>query len=159
MNDVVKKTSRKTKIAVIAGAVILAGSIAAVAGGKAAWRHGAHMEHMIEHVSEDLNLDSAQTAQLEALGNTLLEVKKGMRDGNELQSVIASIQGQTLDQTALNALVDSKVNHVREQAPVVITAMANFYDGLNAEQQKEARAKIEKLANRIKSHRHGHDYD
>ncbi len=157
MNDVNNKMPRNKKITLIVGGVILLGSLAAFAGGKAYRHHGGHGSYMLEHVSDDLKLDNAQRAQLESLGSALIQAKQTLRNGDALTSVLASIQGEALDQSALTALVDNKLNAARQQSPQIISALAGFYDSLNYEQQQQARAKLERIATRIKSH--GHDDD
>ena len=152
-----KKTGRKKIIALVAGSAILIGSIGAWAGVRSHWHHGDHMQHAIDHISEELKLDDAQRGQLENLGTTLVGFKKTLRNGDEVDVILASIQGTSLDQTALNSLIDNKLNTVRAQAPEVITAVAQFYDGLDVQQQTQAREKLEEVASWAKRHRHNHD--
>ena len=157
MNDVIKKNSRKKQITLIASGVILIGSIAAYAGSKSHWHHGDRMAHMIEHISKDLSLNDVQSSQLDILDKALHQAKRALRGGDDIDIVLASIQGQSLDQSALNALIETKLDTTQAQAPQLIVAIANFYDGLNAEQQMQARDKLESLAERIRAHRHDHD--
>ncbi|MEM7207835.1 MAG: Spy/CpxP family protein refolding chaperone [Pseudomonadota bacterium] len=156
MNDVVQKKSRKKLIAVIAGGAVLVGSIAAYAGARSHWHHGKHMDHAVDHISQELELDDTQRTQLESLGKTLMEFKRVMRDGTEANVILASVQGTTLDQTTLNGLIESKLDAARAQTPQLVNAMANFYDGLNTEQQAEARARLERAAQWME-HRKGEE--
>ena len=155
MNDVVKKISRKKKFAIIAGGVILVGTLAAYAGIRNAW-HGDHMKYMVDHVSDELDLDDSQRAQLESLGTQLTETKSAMRSGREISSVLASVDGASLDQAALNTLITDKIDTARLQAPRIIASLAEFYDGLNADQQARTREKLQDMAEHWGSHRRGH---
>ncbi len=158
MNDVVKKISRKKKFAIIAGGVILVGTLAAYAGVKSAW-HGDHMKYMVDHVSGELDLDDSQRAQLESLGTQLTETRSAMRSGEEISSILASVDGASLDQSALNALITDKLDTARSQAPLIITSLAEFYDGLNADQQARTREKLQDMAEHWGSHRRGYEHN
>ncbi|MEM7292364.1 MAG: Spy/CpxP family protein refolding chaperone [Pseudomonadota bacterium] len=157
MNDVVEKKSRKKIIALITGGAILVGSIAAWAGVRSHWHHGDHMGHAVDHISEELELNDGQRAQLETLGHTLMSFKKTLRSGDEVDIILASVQGSTLDQAALNSLIENKLLTAQAQAPQVINAVAEFYDGLDSSQQSEARDKLEHMAQWVKRHKHDHD--
>ncbi len=156
MNDVVKKNSRKKKIAIIAGGVILVGTLAAYAGVRNAW-HGDHMKHMVDHVSDDLNLGDGQRAQLESLSARLIETRRAMRSGDEISSILASVEGTSLDQAALNALITGKLDTARAQAPKIIASLADFYNGLDADQQARTREKLQDMSEHWQSHRRGHE--
>jgi protein CpxP len=157
MNDVVKKISRKKKFAIIAGGVILVGTLAAYAGAKNSW-HGDHMKYMVDHVSDELDLDDSQRAQLESLSTQLTETRSAMRSGEEISSILASVDGTSMDQAALNALITDKIETARSQAPQIIASLAEFYDGLNAEQQAHTRDKLQDMSEHWGSHRRGHEH-
>ncbi len=158
MNDVGNKISRTKKFAIIAGGVILIGTLAAYAGVRNAW-HGDHMKYMVDHVSGELDLDDSQRAQLESLGTQLTETRSAMRSGEEISSILASVDGASLDQSALNALITDKLDTARSQAPLIITSLAEFYDGLNADQQARTREKLQDMAEHWGSHRRGYEHN
>jgi len=149
MSNVKKKHSRTRTIAIFAGGAILAGALVAYAGGRMGWQHGAHMNHMIDHVSDDLNLDESQRAQLDSLGNTMMEARQSMRNGDELATVLVSLQGQSLNRAALQSFINTKLDAARAQVPLIIASLADFYDGLNTEQQAQAREHLEQMAEHL----------
>ena len=59
----------------------------------------------------------------------------------ELQALIA---GSSFDRAKAQALVDGKTAAVRDKAPAVVTAMADFYDSLKPEQQQQLREMLAK---------------
>ena len=147
MNDVVKKRSRSKKIAIIVGGVILVGALAHTwAGDRSHWQNGHRMNYMVEHVGNNLDLDDGQRAQLESLSNTLMDTKRAMHNGNEHALFLASIEGVTLNQFELNALITNKLDMARAQTPQIIASLAEFYDSLTPEQQQQVRERLAKMA-------------
>ena len=159
MNDVVEKKSRKKIVAYVVGGVVLAGSVAAWAGAKSFHRHGHFTEHAVDHISEELELNDGQRAQLEEFGATLMNFKRTMRNGDEVDIILASVQGGALDQQALNALIESKLDTARAQSPTLVASAASFFDGLDTEQQAKARSRLAEMAEWASKKRRGHDHE
>ena len=99
---------------------------------------------MISHIRSELELDEQQTQSLQTLRDELWDIKQSIRDEREtnMASLLSVIEGATLDQGQALALVAEKTNLVNQYAPQVISSLATFYDGLNAEQQAQVREHI-----------------
>lgn len=131
----------------------------ALLGGLAACSHGHHRgpmseadivqlrERFIDKAASKLDLDAAQKARLATLADALQAQRSALMAGGaggagaaqpraELQALIA---GTSFDRAKAQALVDSKTAAVRDKAPAVVTAMADFYDSLKPEQQQQLR--------------------
>ncbi len=128
----------------------------ALLGGLAACSHGHHRgpmteadivqlrERVIDQAASKLDLDTAQKARLATLADALQAQRSALMAGGagaappraELQALIA---GTSFDRSKAQALVDSKTTAVRDKAPAVVTAMADFYDSLKPEQQQKLR--------------------
>ncbi len=133
-----------------AAAAVLLGGIAAWAhrDGGHGWHRGPYTEadavqmqaRIVDRVAGRLDLDAAQKARLATLGNTLRAQRSAlMGDINpraELQSLVA---GPTFDRARAGALLSNKIAALQSGAPTVLTAMADFYDGLNPKQQTQLR--------------------
>lgn len=136
----------------------------ALIGGLAACSHGPHghsrgpmseadivqlRERFIDKAASRLDLDSAQKARLATLADALQAQRSALMPGGaagkapraELQALIA---GTSFDRSKAQALVDSKTAAVRDKAPAVVTAMADFYDSLQPAQQQKLREMLAK---------------
>jgi Spy/CpxP family protein refolding chaperone len=98
-------------------------------------------ERVITKAERELSLDAAQKAKLGLLADALQAQRKAlMADGKppraELQALVA---GPSFDRARAQALIDAKTGAVRDKAPAVVTAMADFYDSLQPAQQQKLR--------------------
>ena len=113
---------------------------------QAKWR-----ERVVERVAGKLDLDTAQKAKFTILADTLAAQRKTMMAGTdpraELQAMLA---GERFDRSRAQALVDAKTGALREAAPAVLAAAADFYDSLKPAQQQQVRDLLARGG-----HRHG----
>ncbi|CAN7457810.1 Spy/CpxP family protein refolding chaperone [Acidovorax sp. Leaf78] len=130
------------------GASIMVGGLTACSSGHP-HRHGAmtpeKMAEMrgkvVERVSSKLDLTDAQKLKLNVLADKLEAqrtafVGKTSDPRAEVQAIMA---GDKFDRTRAQALMDEKTRAVQANSPEVITALADFYDSLNADQQQKVR--------------------
>jgi Spy/CpxP family protein refolding chaperone len=131
----------------------------ALLGGLAACSHSHHRgpmseadivelrERFIDKAAGKLDLDATQKARLTTLADAVqaqrsaLMPAAGVAPRAELQALIA---GPAFDRTKAQSLVDGKTAAVRDKAPAVVTALANFYDSLRPEQQQKLREMLSK---------------
>lgn len=99
----------------------------------------------IDKAGSKLDLDAAQKARLATLADALQAQRSALLAGGdpraELQALVA---GPSFDRTRAQALVDGKTTAVRDKAPAVVTAMADFYDSLKPAQQQQLRDMLAK---------------
>lgn len=157
-NQPAPRKSRGKRIALITGGILLIGAVAAGAGVSGHCRNGDHMGRAIDRVSDELELNAEQRQKLEELGAVMKQARQSMKDGTGIETVLGSVKGASLDREALSAMVNEKLDRARAQAPQVIAALGNFYDGLDASQQAEAREKLRWMADKVESRGH-HDDD
>lgn len=98
-------------------------------------------ERFIGKATRELSLDSAQVQRLGVLADALAAQRTAlMADGanprTELQALVAGAQ---FDRSRAQALIDRKTGAVKDKAPAVVTAMADFYDSLQPAQQQKLR--------------------
>lgn len=138
----IKPWIKRTVIGVFGAAILFAG-IGAYAEKQYGW-HGdpAQMkQHMVERISSKLALNDAQKARLGVLADSLQTQRASLMAGGgdartEMQSLIT---GPAFDRTRADALLASKLAALQAGAPAVVTAMADFYDSLDAAQQAKVR--------------------
>lgn len=96
---------------------------------------------VVERVSSKLDLNDAQKAKLNVLADKM-EAQRTAFIGKtadpraEMQALVA---GEKFDRTRAQTLLDEKTRAVQTSSPEVISALADFYDSLNPEQQQKVR--------------------
>lgn len=96
---------------------------------------------VVERVSSKLDLNDAQKAKLNVLADKM-EAQRTAFIGKtadpraEMQAIVA---GEKFDRARAQTLLDEKTRAVQAHSPEVVSAMADFYDSLNPEQQQKVR--------------------
>jgi Spy/CpxP family protein refolding chaperone len=143
------KTWLKRTLIGLASASVLLGGLAACSHQR---HHGSYAAmsdaditqlkaRFIDRASDKLDLDAAQQARLAVLADAMKDQRAALLAGNpnpraDLQALVA---GPQFDRSRALALVDSKTGALRDKAPAVVTALADFYDSLKPEQQQKLR--------------------
>lgn len=130
------------------GATLLVGGLSAC--GHHSHHYGAPMSaeeqtqfrgKLMERVASKLDLNAEQKQRLGVLADKLQEqrsalVAKGVDPRAEVRALVA---GEKFDRARAQAWVTEKTAALNSKSPEVITAMADFFDGLNATQQTKVR--------------------
>ncbi len=139
------KTATKW-ILVSVGGIALVSTLAF--GGSRYGHHdpGAFAERFMERVTEKLDLNTAQTEKLHGIKDAITEAREKLRENrkDKRDEVLALLEQPTLDQEKAMALLTERGDAMKEQAPKVIAAIADFYDSLTPEQQQTLRETIKK---------------
>ena len=100
---------------------------------------------VIEKVSSKLELNEAQKQKLGVLADEMIASRTAMRgqSADPRTEMKALVAGDKFDRARAQALLEQKTQVVQGQGPKVIAAMADFYDSLNAVQQKQVRERME----------------
>jgi Spy/CpxP family protein refolding chaperone len=142
---------RRTLIGLAATTVLLGGLAACSHGGRHG--HGSMSEadvvqlraRFIDKAASKLDLDAAQKARLATLADALQAQRSALlASGNPRTELQALVAGTSFDRARAQALVDGKTTAVRDKAPAVVGAMADFYDSLKPEQQQKLRDMLAK---------------
>ena len=101
---------------------------------------------VVDKISGKLDLDGAQKQKLTALADQIIASRTAFRGDSadpraEFKALIA---GEKFDRSAAQVLLDQKTQAIQGNAPQTINALADFYDSLNPEQQKQVRERLEK---------------
>ena len=148
---------RSTKIITATLLTIGVATGAAAYGKHKFGNHEARAEHMVGYISDKLELDSTQTQALDVLKDQMLSTASTMKSEfspirDEVRSLVAA---ETFDQAKALELVNARAAAITAAAPEVVTAMANFLDGLDAEQKAEVLEFMDKRGKHGKRHHRG----
>lgn len=106
----------------------------------AQWR-----ERMVHKASRELELDAAQQTKLNSLAEAMAAQRRalmgaqGEAGGHPRAEFQALIAGPQFDRARGQALLEAKTGALRDGAPKVMAAAADFYDSLRPEQQQKLR--------------------
>lgn len=116
----------------------------------------AKAEYVVKKVTSKLDLDTAQTAKLQKLVDTVMALRKERKakKPNMKAQVRALLDKPTLDRKRTTALVREHTQFVNQNAPQVIAAFGDFYDSLTPAQQQKLRKHLDKHHQR--GHSRGH---
>ena len=131
------------------GASILVGGLTACSGGHY-HRHGpmdaesmaeVRRGKVMERIGSKLDLNEAQKQKLATLADKLQAQRAAFvgQVADPRAEVQALVAGEKFDRARAQALIDEKLRAVQTGSPEVLTAMADFYDSLNPEQQQKVR--------------------
>jgi len=136
--------------------LIVLASVAVIGGGLAACghrdHHGMHGQasaedvakwrgKFIDRASRELTLDDTQKQSLGLLFDKMNEQRTALMAGSAAPRDLMGqlIVGERFDRSKATALVEEKTSAIRGKSPEVITAMADFFDGLTPGQQAKVR--------------------
>jgi periplasmic protein CpxP/Spy len=100
---------------------------------------------VVDKISNKLVLNDAQKQKLVVLADEIIATRSAFRgkDTDPRAEIKAMMAGEKFDRTRAQTLLDQKTQAVQGNGPKMITALADFYDSLNPEQQKQVREKLE----------------
>ena len=131
----------------LTAATVLAGGLAACShrhghGNMTEADIGQLRERVIARAERELSLEPAQKARLVVLADALQAQRSALMAGGAQPraELLALVAGNTFDCSRAQALVEAKTGAVRDKAPAVVNAMADFYDSLQPAQQQKLRA-------------------
>ena len=106
-------------------------------------------EHFIDKASRELALDATQKAKLGLLADAIKTQRSALMGDstnpatnpgtNPRTELAALMAGSQFDRARAQALVDRKTGALRDKAPAVVAAMADFFDSLQPAQQQKVR--------------------
>lgn len=140
----------KRTLAAVFGVSLLAGGLSACGhhghgpfgGGPVSAEQAAEWRgKMVDRVAGKLALDAAQKAKLTVLADKLAAQRQALAPAGQdpRADLKALVAGEKFDRARAQALIDEKLRAVQTGSPEVLTAMADFYDSLNPEQQQKVR--------------------
>lgn len=107
--------------------------------------HGHKAEFMVDYISETLDLNESQRAQLDQIKDELLAKAQGMHADKESmrEELVAQLRSEEIDQVSVKALVAEHREKMDEIIDLVVVRLAEFHKTLTPEQKEKLIAKIE----------------
>ena len=143
-------TFSKIAISVVATAGLVIGA-GAYAGKQ--FTQGMKGEFMIYKLEKELDLSTAQVDQLKNI-QSYMKAKHESHDRDAGKAaMVEMLKAPQLDQTKVLSMMDEKMQSMRDQAPEMLSQVADFTDNLSAEQRTELVEMIENFSGRMHKHR------
>lgn len=148
MNPWIKRTLiGLTSVTVLAGGLAACGHRGQHAQGPASaeqvaeWRGKA-----VDRVTRKLDLTAEQRQKFEVLADKLIAQRAAMigQSQGPRTEMKALVAGEKFDRARALNLLDEKTHVLQMSTPEVITALADFYDSLNPDQQQKVREMMQR---------------
>lgn len=97
------------------------------------------IERIAGKITGRLDLNETQQERLVGLLECLQQQRQAIKNVDLAKDIGALIGGERLDREAAKAWVEQRIQSLQTASPVVLTALADFYDALDAEQQQVLR--------------------
>lgn len=114
-------------------------------------------DHIVEDLTEKLELNAAQQQQLHGIKGELLGKIAEMKKSRELhhEEIYAELQKDILDQGHLKKMVDAHKVEMDDLANLMIERLATFHGTLSPEQKKKLVEHLKKMEKRHKRYTFG----
>ena len=106
---------------------------------------GHKAEFMVDYISEALDLNESQQAQLDQIKDELMAKAKGMHADKESlhEELVTQLRSEEIDQARVKAVIAEHREKMDEIIDLVVVRLAEFHKTLTAEQKEKLIAKIE----------------
>ena len=107
--------------------------------------HGHKAEFMVDYISETLDLNESQQAQLDQIKDELMEKAQQMHADKESMhaELVAQLRSEEIDQMRVKAVIAEHRAQMDEIVDLVVVRLAEFHKTLTPEQKEKLIAKIE----------------
>jgi len=107
--------------------------------------HGHKAEFMVDYISETLDLNESQQAQLDQIKDELMEKAQQMHADKESMhaELVAQLRSEEIDQMRVKAVIAEHRAQMDEIVDLVVLRLADFHKTLTPEQKEKLIAKIE----------------
>ena len=107
--------------------------------------HAHKAEFMVDYISETLDLNESQQAQLDQIKDELMAKAQQMHADKESmrEELVAQLRREEIDQERMKALIAEHRAKMDEIIDLIVVRLAEFHKTLTAEQKEKLIAKIE----------------
>ena len=97
------------------------------------------VEHIADRVAGGLDLNEAQQAKLVTLLEAVQVQRAAIKSPDLVKDLAGLVKAERFDREAADAWIAQRLQAVQTGAPSVLTALGDFYDALDTEQQQALR--------------------
>ena len=107
--------------------------------------HAHKAEFMVDYISETLDLNESQQAQLDQIKDELLAKAQGMHADKESmhEELVTQLRSEEIDQVRVKAVIAEHRAQMDEIIDLIVVRLAEFHKTLAPEQKEKLIAKIE----------------
>ena len=107
--------------------------------------HGHKAEFMVDYISETLDLNESQQAQLDQIKDELMEKAQQMHADKESMhaELVAQLRSEEIDQMRVKAVIAEHRAQMDEILDLMVLRLSEFHKTLTPEQKEKLIAKIE----------------
>jgi len=107
--------------------------------------HGHKAEFMVDYISETLDLNESQQAQLDQIKDELMAKARLMHAEKESmhEELVTQLRSEEIDQVRVKAVIAEHRAQMDEIIDLIVVRLAEFHKTLTAEQKEKLIAKIE----------------
>ncbi len=111
---------------------------------------------MVEKISSELELTEPQVEKLEAVRDQMMDARKQMHQERKVarEDMLKLLGQSSLDRDQSLAMINQRLDAIRDNAPQLVNALGDFYDILSPEQKQELKERIEEKMARFESRHH-----
>ena len=107
--------------------------------------HGHKAEFMVDYISETLDLNESQQAQLDQIKDELMAKAQQMHADKESMhgELVAQLRSEEIDQVRVKAVIAEHRAQMDEIVDLIVVRLAEFHKTLTPEQKEKLISKIE----------------
>jgi len=107
--------------------------------------HGHKAEFMVDYISETLDLNESQQAQLDQIKDELMAKARQMHADKESMhaELVAQLRSEEIDQVRVKAVIAEHRAQMDEIVDLIVVRLAEFHKTLTPEQKEKLISKIE----------------
>ena len=107
--------------------------------------HGHKAEFMVDYISETLDLNESQQAQLDQIKDELMAKAQQMHADKESMhaELVAQLRSEEIDQMRVKAVIAEHRAQMDEIVDLIVVRLAEFHKTLTPEQKEKLISKIE----------------
>ena len=107
--------------------------------------HDHKAEFMVDYISETLDLDDSQKADLDQIKDELTAKARQMRAGKDsmFEELVAQLRSEEIDQARVKAMIAERRAQMDAIIDLMVVRLAEFHKTLRPEQKEKLVAKIE----------------
>ena len=141
----------------IISAVVLSVSLVTAAGAYATYGKGygeAKTSFIVSYISDELELNNQQQVQLEGLATKVMSLKTEFKEtATPLKAQVKEmISEETFNQQQALNMINEKTAFINNAAPEVVSAFADFLNGLSDTQKSQVLEFLDKKGNHSRHH-------